>query len=243
MADLDSTSGPLISVLMLTHNAPKYVEISIRTLAENTKDVRYELVVVDNASETETRELVKRLYDEGLIHKLKLLDYNSLFAEGNNIAAEMADPDADYFLLLNSDVKVKRPDWLSNLLRIHRGGITAYGAVMHDPIRADGYCLLIDARLYRDHRLDVGHQWWWSVTKLQGQLVAAGVTVQALAEHEDYLHHFGGKSGDAFKTARGMETTREEVRGWFGDGKVVILDEATAGRGNLLTRIKRKLRG
>lgn len=220
--------GPeLVSILMLTHNAPHHVEISVRTVRQQTEGVRYELVVLDNDSEPETKALVTRLKDEGLIDKLRLLDRNSLFAEGNNLAAQMADPGATHYLLLNSDIEVKNGDWLRHLLDMHERGITSYG-IAPDPERADGYCLLIDADLYNRFKLDEGHQWWWAVTKMQALVLHAGFPVRGFAEHERYLHHFGGRSGSAFRNAKGMNVSRDEVMGWFADKRPIVLDRSPA---------------
>jgi glycosyltransferase involved in cell wall biosynthesis len=234
-----------VSILMLTYNAPEYVEISIRSVVEKTAAVNYELVVVDNASEPETRKLVGALHEKGWVSQLRLMDYNSLFAEGNNIAAALAAEDATHFLLLNSDVEVKDPRWLEQLLKVHKRGITTYG-VAEDPPRVDGYCLLIDADLYKQHPLDEGHQWWWSVTKQQAAILNAGYSVQGYREHERYLHHFGGKSGSAFKSARGMNVTRQEVQQWFNGKKPSVLDDgplAPARRAwAVLRRLRKKVR-
>jgi glycosyltransferase involved in cell wall biosynthesis len=221
------------SILMLTHNAPEYVELSIRSIREHTKDVSYELVVVDNASGGETVSLVTNLHEEGLIDKLKLLDYNSLFAEGNNIAAKLASSDSSYFLLLNSDIEVKSPDWLSHLLAVHKRGMTSYGLVGNPrgsgndsnqlPLRVDGFCLLIDRDLYEKAPLDEAHQWWYAVTKQQARLLQDGWNIQGYASHGQWLHHFGGKSGTAFKTARGMNVSQEEVCAWFNGKSARIL--------------------
>jgi len=241
----EMTGATKVSILMLTHNAPRYVEISVRSVVERTVGVDYELVVVDNASDAETRALVERLHDAGMITRLKLMDYNSLFAEGNNVAAALAAPDATHFLLLNSDIEVKDPRWLQRLLAVHKRGITSYG-VASDPERVDGYCLLIDAELYRAHPLDEGHQWWWAVTKQQAVLLNEGVTVQGYRFHERYLHHFGGKSGSAFKSARGMNVTREEVMGWFNGKQPRILDAhrlLPRGRAALLGLLRRVRNG
>lgn len=208
------TQRPRVSILMLTHNAPDYVELSIRSV-QRTQDVDWELVVVDNASESPTVELVTRLKAEGLIHVLKLLDYNSFFAEGNNIAAGLARPDATHYLLLNSDIEVRRSDWLANLLALHTGGLTGYG-VAENPLRLDGYSLLIDAELYKSEPLDEGHQWFWAVTKQQASLMREGAAARGYRHHERWLHHFGGKSGDAFTSALGREVSRSTVTGWFG---------------------------
>jgi GT2 family glycosyltransferase len=224
----DSKGSVKVSILMLTHNAPKYVERSIRTLAAYTQNVPYELVVVDNASKRPTRYCLLGLQTEGLIDRLVLLEYNSLFAGGNNIAASNAAPDSTHFLLLNSDIEVRHPEWLARLLEGHRRGITAYG-VVDQPLRVDGYALLIDADLYRTFKLDENHQWFWAVTKLQARLLANGYAVQGIAEHERYLHHFGGKSGKAFRSAAGLVVSQDQLARWFGGRTIQVLDALPDG--------------
>jgi hypothetical protein len=217
-----------VSILMLTHNAPRYVELSIRTLVRYTSNVNYELVVVDNASEQPTKDLLTGLHQHRFIEHLTLLEYNSFFARGNNIAAQNAAPDSTHLLLLNSDVEIKDPNWLSNLLRAHKPGITAYG-VVEDPLRVDGYCLLVDAPLYRRYGLDEAHQFFWAVTKFQAALLAQGYSVQGYAEHERYLHHFGGKSGKDFKTAKGLFLSQEELAECFQGRTIRVLDAHSEG--------------
>jgi hypothetical protein len=230
-----------VSILMLAHNAPRYVELSIRTLARYTRNVNYELVMVDNASEQPTKNLLQRLHEEGLIHNLTFLSYNSFFAEGNNIAARKAADDSTHLLLLNSDVEIRDPHWLSNLLMAHKPGITAYG-VIDNPVRVDGYCLLVDTALYRATLYDETHQFLWANTKFQATLLAQGYSVQGYADHERYLHHFGGKSGKDFKTAKGLFLSQEELAEWFRGRTVRVLDAHSDGsiprrpRKNLLHR-------
>lgn len=215
--------APFISILMLSHNAPDYVAHSVESVRAITDGVDYELVVVDNLSDQPTRELVSRLHDEGAIDRLKLMDYNSMFAEGNNIAAGLASPRATHFLLLNSDIEVRHPQWLQRLLAVHDRGVTSYG-MAPDPMRCDGYCMLIDADLYRANPLDTTYPWFWSVTRQQAGLLSQGFQVQGYSEHEKWLHHFGGRSGSAWKNAKGVDLTREEVREWFGGHSAVVLD-------------------
>jgi hypothetical protein len=217
-----------VSILMLTHNAPRYVELSIRTVVRHTRNVNYELVVVDNASEQPTKDVLRGLQAEGLIQHLTLLEYNSFFAGGNNIAARQSANDSTHLLLLNSDVEIKDPNWLSNLLAVHEPGITAYG-VVEDPLRVDGYCLLVDAGLYREHLLDENHQFFWAVTKLQAALLAQGYSVQGYSEHERYLHHFGGKSGKDYKSAKGLALTQEQLADCFQGRTIRILDARPDG--------------
>lgn len=218
-----------VSILMLTHNAPSYVDLAIRSLARHTNKVDYELVVVDNASEEPTRRCVKQVSGDGLISKLSLLDYNALFAGGNNIAARLARTDSTHLLLLNSDVEIRHRGWLQNLLAVHKPGITTYGVVT-DPLRVDGYCLLIDTALYLENLLDEeNHPWTWAVTKLQAAVLRQGYSVQGYAEHEKYLHHFGGKSGKAWESAKGLVVTPEQLAEWFGERRIRVLDALPDG--------------
>lgn len=210
------------------------------TVKRLTEGVRYELVVLDNVSDQPTRDLLARLDAQGTIDTLVILDRNSLFAEGNNIAAEHASPEATHFLLLNSDIEVRDKHWLSHLVSQHQCGITSYGAA-RGPDRVDGYCLLIDADLYRGLKLDIGHQWWWAVTKLQAQVLNAGHSVKGFWQHEKYLHHFGGRSGDAFKNAKGMNVSQEEVYSWFnGKAPLLIGTPPKSGQPSLLHRIVKR---
>jgi glycosyltransferase involved in cell wall biosynthesis len=229
---------------MLTHNAPDYVRISVESLRALTQDVRYELVVVDNASGPETVALLRQLKAQGLVDRLHLSSVNTLFAEGNNIAARMADVRSTHFLLLNSDVEVHAPLWLRELLDLHQApGIAAYGVVAHPPIRVDGYCLLIDAPSWRERGgLDEGFQWWWSVTKLQAGMLADGLPVRGIYAHDDRLVHFGGRSGDAFRGAQGMSATQKEVESWFAGRRPEVLDMGALRRDRLRRHVGRVAR-
>jgi glycosyltransferase involved in cell wall biosynthesis len=212
---------PKVSILILTHNAPEYVKKTVYSITKHTRNVEYELIVVDNASEEPTRRLVQQLHEQGLIHKIRLLEYNSLFAKGNNIAASMASETATHFLLLNSDVEIRSRFWLTQLLLLHRKGISSYGIVRSLPVRVDGYCLLIDAPLFRTWQLDESLQWWWSVTKLQANILRSGLSVVGYEKHKRYIVHFGGKSGKDYAGAKGMDISHAEVLSWFGGHEIV----------------------
>lgn len=233
-------SDPFVSILMLTHNAPDYVRISVESVRARTEGVAFEIVVVDNASGPETVALVEELKAGGLIDTLVLSPVNTLFAGGNNLAARHASPRATHFLLLNSDVEAKDPRWLADLLALHEApGIASYGVVAHPPLRVDGYCLLIDRASYEGRGgLDEGFQWWWGVTKLQAGMLRDGLPVRGLYEHDDRLVHFGGKSGDAFKKAAGMGVPREEVVGWFGGQEPEVLDRGAMRRDVVRQRLR-----
>lgn len=215
-----------VSILMLTYNAPFYVKKSIDSLKKKTKNIDYELIVVDNASKPLTKWVLNRLKQQNKIDKLHFNEKNFLFAKGNNIASKFCSEDSDLILLLNSDVKIKSEDWLEKLVEIHpkNGGISAYGAVLSEPVRADGYCMLIDKMLYEKYFLDEKFAWWWSVTKLESLVLKENKEIVAVKNHEKYIHHYGGKSGNGFKNAAGMGIEIEEVKKWFESKKIIVLN-------------------
>jgi glycosyltransferase involved in cell wall biosynthesis len=214
---------------------------TVQSVAKYTHNVEYELIVVDNASEEPTRILVQQLYEQGLIHKLRLMEYNSLFAKGNNIAALMASERATHLLLLNSDVEVRSPVWLSKLLLSHREGISSYGIVAHPPTRVDGYCFLIDTHLYRKWQLDERFGWWWSITQLQANVLRNGYSVVGYEKHNQYIVHFGGKSGLGFVGAQGMDVSYSEVMSWFGENGIEIKNPSRLRQlKDLMRKIKRR---
>jgi hypothetical protein len=215
---------PRIAILILTHNAPRYVHKTLSSL-RRTRGVNYETIVLDNASGWLTRTVLQRCLRRQWIDKLCLLPVNSLFARGNNVASRLAEPNTTHFLLLNSDVEIRNPDWLNNLLAAHHQGITTYGIAKGGPIRrVDGYCLLIDKHLYTQHYLDEGHQWHWAVTKLQAKILAAGLQVKGIAHHEEQMHHFGKKSGKAWRGAAGMKIDPAEVVSWFQGRSIEVVE-------------------
>ena len=215
---------PRVSILILTHNAPRYVYRTLKSL-RLTGHVSYEVIVVDNHSHFWVKVLLLWLQQREWVNKLCLLDYNSLFAAGNNIAARLTDPESPYLLLLNSDVEIRHPDWLKVLLENHERGITSYGIVKGNPItRVDGYCLLIDKDLYQKHTLDESFQWHWNTTKLQAKILIDGYSVKGFVGHERYIHHFWGKSGNDFKDAKGMDLDQKEAVSWFQGRSIQVLE-------------------
>lgn len=216
-----STAAPEVSIVVVTHNAFIYC-LRLFSSLPRTRDVRYEIVVVDNRSRPPTRLLLTALAHVGRIQRLCLLNRNTLFAQGNNVGVDASSRDAPLVLLLNSDIEVRDRRWLRRLIDAHQRGITALGYVDQEPIsRADGYCLLIDRDLYRRHRLDEAHQWWWCVTKLQAAVLREGLPVRAVRDHRGVIAHFGRKAkSQAPPGATGMDVSEEQVLEWFAGRRV-----------------------
>jgi glycosyltransferase involved in cell wall biosynthesis len=218
-----------VSIIIPVYNALKYCRILFRSISQ-TKDVDYELVIVDNNSAIPTKLYLLLLLHQKRINRLCFLDRNTFFAGGNNIGATLASSDATHLLLLNSDIEIRDPLWLRKLLEVHERGATAYGYVPEGPWpRADGYCFLIDKDLYLNYRLNEQFQWWWGITKLQSELLRDGFSVKAIDEHDEWVYHFGGKSGKAFRKAKGLQLDEQVVHQWFAGNQIQVIPNLAAG--------------
>jgi hypothetical protein len=199
----------MLSIIILSYNAPLYTWHTLKTLKNTWEGCEYETIVLDNNSKNCTKKMLSKLKKKGLIDKLIFEKTNTLFAKGNNIASKYCDKNSKYILLLNSDIEIRDKYWLKYLLENHNRGTTSYGLCENYPhIRGDGYCILIDRDLYQKYQLDEQFEWWWSVTKLQAQVLNDGYAVTAVKEQEN---------------AKGMTIEGDEVKKWFEYGEVKVI--------------------
>lgn len=87
-----------VSVVILTFNSEDYIKNCLDSIFEHTKNVDYEVIVVDNQSTDKTVEIAK-----GFGNKVNLIisPENGGFAKGNNLGIKVSK--GKYALLLNAD--------------------------------------------------------------------------------------------------------------------------------------------
>lgn len=100
-----------VAIVILNWNGEKYLSQFLPILIENTRIDDVEIVVADNASTDGSLSLLK---DKFPAVRTVLLDKNYGFAGGYNKA--LAQIEAEYFVLLNSDVEVTE-NWLPPMLQ------------------------------------------------------------------------------------------------------------------------------
>lgn len=101
---------PLVSIIILNYNGKDYIEECLDSVFNQTyKPI--EIIVVDNASEDGSKEILKEKYLSGIT----LIEnaVNLGFAEGNNIALKKAN--GEFIALLNNDA-VADNRWLQELI-------------------------------------------------------------------------------------------------------------------------------
>ena len=107
---------PLVSIIIPTKDQLRILIACVTSLLEKTRYRNYELLIVDNNSETP--EALQWLEGISVIdpERIRVLRYPHPFNYSaiNNMAAREAR--GDYLVLLNNDTAIINPDWLDNLL-------------------------------------------------------------------------------------------------------------------------------
>lgn len=87
-----------VSVIIVNYNTEKLLNNCIKSIKEHTKDVDYEIIVIDNASIDNSQTTIANNYPE--VNFIKLSE-NIGFGQANNKGFEVAK--GEFVLLLNSD--------------------------------------------------------------------------------------------------------------------------------------------
>lgn len=107
---------PLVSIIIPCRDQLALSQRCLESLLEKTRYQNFEVLIVDNASQTaEAREWLQGIESLGE-EKLRVLRYPQAFnfSAINNLAA--AEAQGEYLLLLNNDTAIVREDWLEEML-------------------------------------------------------------------------------------------------------------------------------
>ncbi|HLC05306.1 MAG TPA: glycosyltransferase [Anaerolineales bacterium] len=100
--------NPRVSIVVCVHNKAELTYQCLESIRQHTEP-DFEMIVVDDASTDQTRDLLARLED-ATVHRNQA---NQEFVQANNTGARGAR--GEYLLFLNNDVRVT-PGWLESLV-------------------------------------------------------------------------------------------------------------------------------
>ncbi len=93
---------PEVSIIIVSFNTSQLLKECLQTLAQEAGDIRYETIIIDNASQDGSAEMVAQEFPQV---KLIRSSVNLGFAAANNLG--FAQARGDYVVLLNSDAFLK----------------------------------------------------------------------------------------------------------------------------------------
>lgn len=101
-----------LSVVILNWNGAEMLRRYLPSVISHSQMEGVEIVVADNASQDESLTVMQEEFPDIRVVRL---DQNYGFAEGYNRALQQVE--AEYYLLLNSDVEIRQADWLQPMLQ------------------------------------------------------------------------------------------------------------------------------
>lgn len=109
----------MIDIHLVSWNRPKMTELVIKTLHRNTDRESFRLVVLDNASESETVEMLSQMHENGLIDEFIPIKTNLGLEAARNLLLKNCTQ-SEYFVCLDNDClapeRVRGSDWLTRML-------------------------------------------------------------------------------------------------------------------------------
>lgn len=117
--DLNHGVEEQISIIVVHHERPEYLNICLQSIHCCSHLHNYEVIVVDNGSGQETQEYLDVLEEEGF--KIIRNKENKYWSAACNQGVAAADPNSKYFIFLHCDTVVLEPAWIDVLVNISVG--------------------------------------------------------------------------------------------------------------------------
>lgn len=128
----DIIGNPLVSIIIPNYNHIEELSRCIDSILEKTTYKNYEIIIVENNSDSETFEYYDTLkkYDniKVVVYKTNVFNYSDI----NNYGVQFAN--GTHYILLNNDVEIITPEWIEEMLMYsQRSDVGAVGAMLYYP--------------------------------------------------------------------------------------------------------------
>ncbi len=114
--DLHDGSNEQVSIIVVHHNRPEYLNMCLQSIHVMSNLNNYEVIVVDNNSTQESQDYLDVLINEG-IKVVKLKD-NFYWSAAANKGVTVADPNSKYLIFMHCDTVVLNQAWIDILINI-----------------------------------------------------------------------------------------------------------------------------
>jgi GT2 family glycosyltransferase len=195
------TDQPLVSIIVPTKDQLPFLQRCVETLLHTTGYLNYELLIVDNNSETpEALEWLARIDALGSA-QVRVLRYPHPFnySRINNVAAAQAR--GEYLVLLNNDTAIVHARWLDELLNhALRPEVGVVGAKLLFPngrMQHAGVRLGMDGPAGHQHIGEPGHIQGY-MQRVQVDQDLSAVTAACLMIRRSIYEEVGGLDEEAF---------------------------------------------
>lgn len=107
----------LVSIIIVHRDKPAYLNIALQSIAVTSLNNNYEIVIVDNGSETQdARDFLDELEKQDC--KVVRLPENVWWTKAANAGAKAANPKSKYLVFLHHDIVIQSAAWLDMLINV-----------------------------------------------------------------------------------------------------------------------------
>ena len=114
--DLHDGSNEQVSIIVVHHDRPEYLNICLQSIHVMSNLNNYEVIVVDNNSGQETQEYLDVDEQEGI--KVVRNNENLFWSAAANRGVAVADKNSKYFIFLHCDTVIINQAWLDLLINV-----------------------------------------------------------------------------------------------------------------------------
>lgn len=113
--NLEDCVGEAVSIIIVHKDRPAYLNLCLQSIAVNSRNNSYEIIVVDNASGPETQSFLDEIQEQV---KVVRNPKNLFWSEAANLGVQASDPRSKYLIFMHSDVVILNPSWIDLFVNV-----------------------------------------------------------------------------------------------------------------------------
>lgn len=112
---LNESVNEAITIIVVHKDKPDYLNMCLQSIAVNSANNSYEIVVVDNNSGPETQSFLEEIEKDV---KVVRSNKNLYWSASVNAGIKAANPNTKYFIFMHSDVIILNPSWMDMFVNV-----------------------------------------------------------------------------------------------------------------------------
>lgn len=111
----DDANEEQVSIIIVHKDRPEYLNICLQSIAVNSINNNYEIIVVDNDSGQDSQDFLDEIKGEVTVVRNK---ENLYWSAAANKGVEAASKNSKYFIFMHCDVVILNPAWIDLLINV-----------------------------------------------------------------------------------------------------------------------------
>lgn len=113
--NLEDCVGEAVTIVVVHKDRPEYLNLCLQSIAVNSRNNIYDLVVVDNNSGPESQAFLDEIESEIKVIRNRK---NLFWSEAVNLGVQESDQRSKYIIFMHSDVVILNPSWIDLFVNV-----------------------------------------------------------------------------------------------------------------------------